>query len=495
MALALLLGQPSIAQAIIITSTYPAAKDATIRQDKSTRNYGFDNQLDVRSRSGNRNRRALLEFNISSIPAGSTVENASLRLYVQRLPNNQRTYNAHRVTNSWLEGTGNGDTNNSAINGVTWIERQYGNNNWTGNGPWDWAAQGGDFLAAPTASAPTASGWMNWNVFSDVIAWVSGAAVNSGWLIKDSAENSNNSQSGRFGSAENGTAAERPALDVTYLRADSALSVATVDVGFYGQIKVTFTHTGGAGADQANQVAFIVPAGWSDIPTTSGGYTVTAPGGKTWNVTGVPAGPDGPQTVTVSAATGASDLANGQAVEVTFNVRAPWLSGNSIWPFTTVGAAGGTHVPATRTINVVGASLDFIPSVDTSLTEVTLSGMDATSTGVLGLLSVRDARGTGSGWNVVISSTDFTQAGNPGATIPADNFVVQMLPTINIISGSAPPTTAAGSLAGAGLAIMNAADGSGMGHYEVTPSLELLVPAHAFSGIYEATITETIVGL
>ncbi|MDP1808059.1 MAG: DNRLRE domain-containing protein [Actinomycetota bacterium] len=489
------MGQPSVANAVIITSTYPAAKDATIRQDSPTRNYGVDTQLEVQSRSGARNRRSLAQFDLSSIPAGSTIESVWLRLFLQNLPNNQRTYGVHRVTNSWLEGTGNGDINSAAINGATWRERQYGNNNWTGTGPWDWAAQGGDFLAPPTASTPTVAGWMSWNVLTDVAAWVSGAAANFGWLIKDAVENSGNRQRGRFGSAENGTAAERPALDVTYLRADSALSTATVPVGWYGQVGATFSHNGGAGADQVHQVSFVIPAGWSNISTATAGYTVTAPAGKAWNVTAAPSGPDGPQTVTVTAVNGAADLADGETVSIIFNAMAPWLSGNSVWPFTAFGAAGGTNIPASRTVDVTGTTLDFTPSLDTSLAPMTLSGTDSSTTGNLGALNVRDGRGAGGGWSVAIVSTDFKMAGNPAMTIPAGGFWVPTAPAVDILSGAAPPATAAGSLAGAGLTLMNASAGSGMGHYEVSPALELLVPAQTLSGTYESTMTETIIGL
>jgi len=462
-----------------------------------TQNYGVDTQLSVSSRNGNRNRRAPVEFNTSSIPASSTIENASLRLYLQTRPANPRTYNAHRLTNSWLEGNSNGGVNNAGINGVTWIERQFGNNVWTGTGPWDWAAQGGDFLGAPTASTstPAAVGWMNWNVAADVGAWVSGTAANYGWLIKDAAENSGVQQRGRFASRENGNAGLNPALAVTYLRAGSTLSTGTAQTGWYGRMKVFFTNSAGAGGDQVHQVSFIIPAGWSNISTSTAGYTILAPVGKTWNITSVPAGPNGPQTVTITAATGASDLADGQTVEIDFNARAPWLSGNSIWPSTAYGAAGGTHIPVSRTVNVTGTTLDFTPTIDTSLAAMTLTGVDATTTGNLGALNVRDGRGTGTGWSVVIASTDFRLAGNPVFTIPAAGFTVPVAPAVNTISGQAPPATAAGLLAGAGLTVMNATAGSGMGQYEVVPGLELAVPAQTLSGTYEATMTETIIGL
>ena len=328
-----------------------------------------------------------------------------------------------------------------------------------------------------------------------LIAWSSGAAVNNGWFVKDAAENSGSRQRGRFRSRETGTAAQRPALDVTYLRADSALSTATVGVGSYGQIAATFTHNGGAGADQISQVSFVIPADWSDISTSTADYAVTAPAGKTWNVTTAPAGPTGPQTVTVTSAGGAFDLANGEAITITFNVRAPWLSGNSVWPFTVIGAAGGSHLPASRTIAVTGTTLDFTPSADTSLSPMTLSGADATATGNLGTLNVRDGRGSGNGWSVVVASTDFIMSGSPAEIIPAGGFFIPVAPPVNIISGTAPPTSAAGSVAGAGLTLMNAGAGFGVGHYEVVPDLELLIPAQTLVGTYEATVTETIIGL
>jgi hypothetical protein len=80
------------------------------------------------------------------------------------------------------------------------------------------------------------------------------------------------------------------------------------------------------------------------------------------------------------------------------------------------------------------------------------------------------------------------------ATISANGLVVPAPPVITVISGADAPVGGAGSLAGAGVAILSAAPGTGMGHYILSPLLELLVPVQTLSGSYQATMTATIVG-
>lgn len=489
---------PAVTQAVVNTSIYPATKDAWIAQDTQIRNYGTDNRLEIMSRSGtpDRNRRSLLAFDVSSIPAGAAVEDATLRLWLQTAPAAQRTYNVYSLTSPWLEGTGNGANNSPAVNGVTWIERQFGNNLWTGAGPWDWVAGGGDFSGLTAATpTPNGSGEMNWDVAGDVGVWVSGAGVNHGWLIADSNENSGNSQRGRFGSRENGNAAQRPVLTVTYLRAAVTVSTTTVETGWRGELRIRYTNNGGPGADQIHQVSVGIPAGFSGISTSSVGYGVSAPAGKTWAVTGLPTGPDGTQTVTLTAATPADDLGDGQAVETTFTVTAPWLSGQAPVSLSVVGAAGGIYRSSDWMIDITPGSLDFTPGADTSLAALVLSGADETSTGTIGPLVVRDARGAGAGWSLVIASTDFVHVSGPAQAISASGFVVPSSPPVTVFSGASPPMAGAGSLAGPGLAIMNAPAGIGMGHYQVAPILALSVPAATLSGAYEATVTQTLIGL
>lgn len=492
-----LVSLPPFAVADVVTTTFADSADSTLRQDAATANYGLTSVISVHSRNKNRNRRGAIFFDLSAIPSNATIENALLNMYMETAPSQPRNIDVHRFTDSWREGTGDDNINSPGINGATWIERQYGNNIWTGSGPWDWAAQGGDFVAAATASTPTTGrGWMNWNVLPDVAAWTSGAASNYGWLIKDPIEGdgSGNSHRSQWDSRENGDAALNPVLDVTYLKADSALSTGTADVGWYGQIGVTFTNNGGAGADQVHQVSFVIPAGWSNISTAPADYAIIATGGKAWTITGPPSGTTGPQTVTATAVDGAADLADGESVNITFNVMAPWASGNSTWPLTGYGAAGGSHAPPGGTINIIGANLGLISSSDTSLTPITLSGADTSVPGTFGMLEVSDARGTAGGWNVVLASTDFLRQDST-ETIPATGFYVPAPPAVTTVYGGAPPVSDGGLLAGVGLTILDALPSTGAGQYTTIPDLELMVPAQTLNGTYEATITQTLIGL
>jgi hypothetical protein len=190
-ALMILIGQASLTHAIVVTSTFLPGQDAAIDQGGPTLNYGSENRLYVLSRDAERNQRTLIDFDLSSIPAGSSISRASLYLYMQNRPNTPRTYEINRLAGSWLEGSGAGVSNDPAIDGVTWIERRYGDNLWTGTGAWDWAAAGGEFVAAPTASAVTPPGaaWMEWEVAADIDAWVNGGA-NYGWVVRDAVESS-----------------------------------------------------------------------------------------------------------------------------------------------------------------------------------------------------------------------------------------------------------------------------------------------------------------
>ena len=242
---------------------FPAIKDATLKQDKQANNFGTKKDLEIKSqdpkKGTGRNARAVVEFDISTIPPGATIELAELRMFLKKQPGATRNHNVYRLQDSWLEGSGDGKKKNSAaINGVTWIERQFGDNLWTGSGLWDWAAIGGDYLGAPTAivATPGAPGWMFWNVIGDVGAWYSGSASNFGWLIRDETENQKPKQDGKFSSREDGNPARSPSLVVTYLVASATVSTDTIPVGAYAAFRVTFANTGGPNGDQVNQVSF-----------------------------------------------------------------------------------------------------------------------------------------------------------------------------------------------------------------------------------------------
>jgi uncharacterized repeat protein (TIGR02543 family) len=172
------------------TVSFGASKDTYIDQNQPTTNFGSANDLDVKSADGHpssNNKRALIAFNLSSIPAGSTITSATLKLYVNGAPADPRIHEVHRVTASWLEGAATWNTTPSFLGSVT-----------------------------ATASITSSSNHtiVSWNVTSDVSAFVNGT-TNNGWLIKDSSENANNTEEAIYASKDQ-SAKPVPELVVVY---------------------------------------------------------------------------------------------------------------------------------------------------------------------------------------------------------------------------------------------------------------------------------------
>lgn len=160
-------------------------------------------------------KRALLRFNLSPIPAGSTIESVSLRLHMSRTTAPTRTFGLHRTARNWGEGISDaGDPGGAGVTAepgdATWLHTFYPSQFWT--------TPGGDF--APTPSASRTIGGVGYYTFSttsslvaDVQAWLDNPNVNFGWTIVGVGT----SQSAkRFDSRENLTPEFRPLLSVVY---------------------------------------------------------------------------------------------------------------------------------------------------------------------------------------------------------------------------------------------------------------------------------------
>src|SRR5437667_11035695 len=155
-----------------VTVTLPSAQDSWLDESNPNTNHGTDGHMHVQSGVG-KVRRGIIQFDLSSIPACASIDSATLQLSLENPDNSSRIYEVHRVSASWTEL------------GVTWNRR---------NSSTLWTSAGGDFVAAPTDSVPTGTVnnvLLQWNVTPDVAAFVSGAATNAGWLVKDSVENGN----------------------------------------------------------------------------------------------------------------------------------------------------------------------------------------------------------------------------------------------------------------------------------------------------------------
>ena len=131
---------------------------------------------------GSTKRRGLLAFNLSSIPAGSTITAVTLGLEMSMSPNGvARAISLHRVSADWGEAgsVGLGTGSPAQPGDATWLFRFFNTTSWT--------AAGGDFAAANSASQSVLDlgpyVWTDPGLVADVQFWLDHAASNFGWLL------------------------------------------------------------------------------------------------------------------------------------------------------------------------------------------------------------------------------------------------------------------------------------------------------------------------
>lgn len=166
-------------------------------------------------------RRAVMKFDIAgSIPAGATITQVDLSIYVSRARGSTYTVGLYPLLASWGESTshagdssgGSGDL--AAPGDATWIHRFASNTN-----PVFWNTPGGDFspISSANASVGTALGRYSWAsnaaLIANVQSWLNNPDQNFGWLMKSNELGS--SQVRRIGTRE-AVVNERPLLTIQY---------------------------------------------------------------------------------------------------------------------------------------------------------------------------------------------------------------------------------------------------------------------------------------
>jgi hypothetical protein len=159
--------------------TMPAVADSWIEQSSPSSNKGSDSILKVMSKNGASNLRALVRFNLPSIPAGCVLDAATLRVYAGAASSGQRTLQALRLNGSWTE------------TGVTW--------------------QNQPATTGTAATTTSGTGYRQWNVAAIVQNQYS-SGTNNGFLIRDATENQDAEQ--QFYAREKGE--NPPQLVVTF---------------------------------------------------------------------------------------------------------------------------------------------------------------------------------------------------------------------------------------------------------------------------------------
>lgn len=133
-------------------------------------------------------------------------------------------------------------------------------------------------------------------------------------------------------------------------------------------------------------------------------------------------------------------------------------------------------------------------------TGVTLNGTAQTTNTTLDVFEVNDSRGTGDGWNVTVSATQFTEHDGSiyvasGRTLPTASLSMAA-PTVAADGTTSPvPTMTAGpyTIDGASVKIASAAVDAGMGAYDFsTSALTLTVPSNAYAKGYRSDLTVTL---
>lgn len=135
-------------------------------------------------------RRALMKFDVSSVPSNAQIQSVKLTLTTLKSAGNSTTphnFTLHKSLSNWGEGTSSGLGNGSpaTTNDATWQNTFYPSLNWTTNG--------GDFVNTASATAVgifneltewSSSKNGNGQMLNDVNSWIANPNTNHGWLIK-----------------------------------------------------------------------------------------------------------------------------------------------------------------------------------------------------------------------------------------------------------------------------------------------------------------------
>jgi fibronectin type 3 domain-containing protein len=164
-----------------------AVADAWIDKGNTGTNYGSDSILRAgKTGVGNTAVRGLIRFDLSSIPAGSTINSAVLQLNAVAQTGTNRTENLLQVTSTWAEGT------------VTW----------------DTAPSASGTASGTLSTGSTLGTKTSTDITTLVQGWFGTPSTNYGVLLQDGTESNN--VYWNFSSRENGTAANRPQLLINY---------------------------------------------------------------------------------------------------------------------------------------------------------------------------------------------------------------------------------------------------------------------------------------
>ncbi len=197
-----------------LTTTLAATADTYIDSSGKTTNFGSSPNLVV---YGNPDDAALLQWDLSSIPAGSTLQSATFSLNVTNTSTN--TYEIYALNRSWTQSQ------------ATWKKADNGNT-WQTAGALGSLDRGTTVLGTVTASAlGTRTIVLNAAGLAVVQGWIDDPATNFGFVIQDYANA--NKDDLVFSSKEATIAADRPQLQMVYIPPSANTTVPAPRIDFF----------------------------------------------------------------------------------------------------------------------------------------------------------------------------------------------------------------------------------------------------------------------
>jgi len=214
------------ARAADATLTVTASQDTSIyfgTPDAPTRADGAGDFLWLSVTAEGLGRRMLLKFDVSAIPAGSVVKQATLRLF-ESMSRDNHDVSVHRLLAAWGEGASNAGGSGAGVPALagdaTWLHRFFPATFWaTPGGDFDAVASAVRFVDYPntyyswSAALPGAGGPVP-RLVQDVQAWVDTPSANHGWILIGEETGSKNAK--RFESRHTSVGEARPRLTVVY---------------------------------------------------------------------------------------------------------------------------------------------------------------------------------------------------------------------------------------------------------------------------------------
>lgn len=212
----LALSSLSLSHAALAASfTLVAAQDASIYDDALNDLADGQGDLWVGVTAGALDRRALLRFDLSALPAGLQIQSATLRVHLTRsIRSGNDTVHLHRVLRSWSEGpsNGGGGSGATAVAGdVTWRHAVFPAQAWQN--------AGGDHQPVPLASsvmgvvpAPVPVDFSSPALLADIRQGYASPGTHHGWMLIAAPSLTGSVTAKRLASGEDGVSSLRPVL-------------------------------------------------------------------------------------------------------------------------------------------------------------------------------------------------------------------------------------------------------------------------------------------